>query len=81
MEQAKLTVGGKVVFVDPVAVAHDALITAIWGDPNATPAINIVYVSDDEKRTDQYGRQTVHYTSVVHESMQSAHGNFWRHAA
>lgn len=75
---AAVKVGGSVTFVDAYAVPHEALVTAVWGSPESLPAINVVYVSEDESRTDQYGRQTVHNTSVVHESKQSAHGMFWK---
>lgn len=71
-----IAIGDSVVFTDPVAQEHQALVTAVWGDNN--PAINIVFVSDDANRTDQYGRQLEHHTSVVHRTMQSAHGMFWR---
>jgi len=75
---AAVKVGGSVTFVDAYAVEHVALVTAVWGIPDSLPAINVVHVSEDESRTDQYGRQTVHNTSVVHESKQSAHGMFWK---
>ena len=78
----KIAVGDCVVFTDPVAQDHQALVTAVWGSKDSPnePAINIVFVSDDENRTDQYGRQVLHNTSVVHRSMQAAHGMFWRRA-
>jgi len=73
-------VGDHVIFVDPVSKKRDALVTAVWGPEDGTPAINIVLVHTDEKREDGYGRQMDRITSVVHESSQSAHGNFWREA-
>ena len=76
-----IQIGDSVRFTDALGKERSALLTAIWGDRASTPAVNIVYVSDDESRTDQYGRQTVHYTSVVHKSMQSAHGMFWQRIA
>lgn len=71
--------GDHVVFVDPVGVEHDALVTANWGaadDP--TPSLNVVYVDGDETKTDSYGRQIARSTSVVHQSKQAAHGMYWR---
>jgi hypothetical protein len=76
-----LRIGGPVTFVDAKGHEHDALVTAIHGDPDQTPAINVVWVSDDESRRDQYGRQVERFSSVVHERNQSAdgpHGNYWR---
>jgi hypothetical protein len=70
--------GGSVEFSDPVGTKHDAIVTAVWGNPESNPSVNLVYVSDDESETDQYGRQIKRNTSVVHESNQSAHGMFWR---
>lgn len=75
-------IGTQVEFVDPTGNSHDALVTAVWGitvNPNTTkPSVNLVYVSNDETKTDQYGRQIERNTSVVHESNQYAHGMFWR---
>lgn len=45
---------------------------------NWPPCINVVYVVDDDKRVDQYGNQTVHMSSVVHETVNMAGGNCWR---
>ena len=42
---------------------------------------NLVFVNPDEGMTDSYGRQTAHDSSVVHESNQTAHGNFWKKVA
>ncbi len=71
-----IAIGDSVIFTDAVAVEHQALVTAVWGTGN--PAINIVFVSDDKARTDQYGRQLERHTSVCHKSVQQAHGMFWR---
>lgn len=70
--------GASVEFVDPTGNAHKALVTAVWGNPDDNPSLNLVYVSADETKTDQYGRQIERKTSIVHESRQGAHGNFWR---
>lgn len=70
-------------FVDSLGVEHDALCTAVHGDyyegaPEHHPSINLVYVVGDERRKDDYGRQTERTASVVFSSDQSAHGMFWR---
>ena len=71
MERAK--VGEVVKFVTPNREILDALVTAVWSDT----CVNVVYVSTDEKEQDSCGRQTKHSTSMVHQSVQTAPGNFW----
>lgn len=75
-----IAIGDAVIFTDAVSKEHKALVTAVWGSEHSQwePAINIVFVSDDEARTDQYGRQLERHTSVVHKTAQPAHGMFWR---
>ena len=82
MESPKsVQVGDCVVFVDPKRIKHDALVTAVWGQEvydQEPPALNLIFVSADEKETDSYGRQTKHESSVVHESYQKeAKANCW----
>jgi hypothetical protein len=43
----------------------------------AEPGCNLVFVSGDEARNDNCGRQTEIETSVVHKGNQIAHGNYW----
>lgn len=45
---------------------------------NQPPSLNLVFVSDDMAKDDSYGRQIERETSVVHQSRQPAHGNFWQ---
>jgi hypothetical protein len=46
--------------------------------PHMIPSINAVYVTDDESKTDPYGRQIERkMTSVPHRSTQTAHGYYW----
>ena len=76
-------IGDTVEFIDPVGKKHTALVTTVFtsghpGDDGPNPSVNLVYVSDDENKTDQYGRQIERSTSVVHEANQYAHGMFWR---
>lgn len=73
-----LVVGGHVIWVGPVGDQHDALVTAIWGDPTiSVPCINLVFVSEDNSKQDPYGRQIERNTSVVHRSNQAAHGWYY----
>lgn len=60
-------------YVDPRGEAHNALVTVWWSDVGC----NVVFTSGDEEKRDSYGRQIERATSVVHKSMQPAHGNFW----
>lgn len=74
--------GDCVVYVDPVGNEFKALVTAVWGhynpDDETKPGLNLVYVSDNPSEEDQYGRQIKRVTSIVHQSKQAAHGNFWK---
>jgi hypothetical protein len=73
-----LRVGCPVVYVDPVAVRHEALVTAVWGDPAAcVPCINLVYIDSDETKQDPYGRQISRQTSLCHRSVNPAHGQYF----
>lgn len=73
-----LKVGCPVVYVDPVAVQHPALVTAVWGNPaECVPCINIVIVNDDESMQDSYGRQIHRQTSLSHRSVNPAHGQYF----
>lgn len=70
-------IGDAVTFVDPTGKHFNAVCTANWDSGNEFPSINVVYVSGDESETDSYGRQIKRSTSVVHQSKQAAHGNYW----
>lgn len=72
-----LKLGGQIVFVDARGQLHDALITAIWGEPKDLPCINVVFVSTDNAKQDQYGRQIERETSIVYKEKQSAHGMYY----
>lgn len=73
-----LRVGGHVIYVDAEGRQNDAVVTAIWGDPEKdVPCINVVFVSGDPARSDSYGRQIERETSVVHRSNQLAHGRYY----
>ena len=69
-------VGDAVIYCDPKGKDHNALVQIVWGGP--TPAINVCFVSDDENRKDNYGRQIMHETSVSAVSYAGAHGRYWR---
>lgn len=76
-------IGDTVTFIDAYGGEHQALVTVVFssghsGDDGPNPSVNLVYVSTDESKNDQYGRQIERSTSVVHESNQYAHGNKWK---
>jgi hypothetical protein len=72
-----MQVGDLVIYHDTKGQPHNALVTAVHGaGPN--PCINLAYVSGDESRTDNWGRQIERQGSVVHKSSQTAHGQYWR---
>lgn len=76
-----MKIGQQVMFVDERGREHQALITKVFdnGDPEKypIPALNVVYVSQDDSQSDQYGRQIVRKPSVPHTTNQSAHGYMW----
>lgn len=70
--------GQAVKVVDELGVLHDGLVTANWGNDNQpSGCINVVYVSKDEKKRDQYGQQKEHLSSCSHRDMTSAPGRYW----
>lgn len=71
--------GQAVTYVDEVGVPHAAIVTEWHGNVGMhATCVNLVFVSSDEKRRDEYGRQIERRSSISHESVVSAHGNFWR---
>lgn len=66
-------IGEACIWVDPVGKQKPALITAVWGPQ----CINLVTVVDESNQTDSYGRKLERFTSVMHGSVQQAHGFYW----
>lgn len=77
MDVNKPNVGDVIVYVDPVRVAHDALVTAYWGGDQPNGALNCVYVSTDPEKHDPYGSQIERATSISRKSEHTAPGNYW----
>ena len=67
-------IGQHVIYTDEVAVDHDALVTAVWGPR----CVNVLYVSENMDKKDQYGRQIERPSSVTHVSGTTAHGRYYR---
>lgn len=84
--ERKLEVGSNVVYVDQYGKPHNALVTQVWNNipsyqsPTGQPGCNVVFVSSDVSKEDQYGTQIERETSVVHMTLQPAHGRYWRWA-
>jgi hypothetical protein len=66
-------VGERVIYVDPKGIDHDALCTIDWGR-----CINVVFVSTDESKKDQYGRQIEREISISDADQSGVHGRHWR---
>lgn len=74
-----IKVGDNVVFVDEHSKEHNAIVICAFSAPHIKyPSVNVVHVSDDESKSDSYGRQIERRTSVPHQSNQPAHGMYWR---
>jgi hypothetical protein len=71
-------IGSVVTYVDSTGHDRPALVTNCFGPLESKPSINVVIVNDDENQTDTYGRKIERFTSVVHQSNQWAHGNYWK---
>jgi hypothetical protein len=84
---AELHEGDVVEYVNEFGQPRTALVTAVWGSNEfdldgeqvwGVPSINVVWVTPEEGKRDQYGQQIERQTSVVHERNQAAHGRYWR---
>lgn len=72
--ERKPKVGDIVVYHDEHGRPHNALVVAGW----SPTCCNLVYASSDETKQDAYGRQIERDSSVVHKSVQPAHGKYFR---
>jgi hypothetical protein len=66
-------VGTAVKVVDEVGVLHHGLVTNCWGGS----CLNVAFLSADESKVDQYGRQTEHLSSCSHRDGTTAPGRYW----
>lgn len=70
MREVKL--GDSIVFIDSLRRSIPALVQAVhgtpyeWGGKMCQPCINLIHLSQDENKIDQYGRQIEHVTSLSH---------------
>lgn len=79
MKMSELRVGLPVIYIGTVRERCHALLTAVHGNITFEedgetikyyPAVNLVFVCPDDDRGDQYGRQTVHESSIGHANDQ-----------
>lgn len=66
--------GIPVIYTDLKGVEHHALVTRVWNPE----LIDLVCVSADPRRTDQYGQQLQREKGVWLKAKSNAFGNFWR---
>lgn len=80
MEGKVLAPGDVVTYVDQFGKPHNAVVTAYWdyGKNEPGKALNLVYVVDDESKSDSYGRQIERATSVSIQSESTAHGRYYK---
>lgn len=78
----------KVDFVDEHGVRHSALVSQWWlgqggtiesyrAVQNQEPGCNLLFVTSETGKTDNYGAQIERRTSMVHKTVQVAPGNYW----
>ena len=72
MKEVKL--GQHVVWHESDGRPADAIVPAVWGPK----CVNLVIVSLDENRKDEYGRQIERKTSCSYKDMMNVHGFYWR---
>lgn len=65
-------IGEFVKVVDEFGGPHDGLVTNAWARTT-----NVVYVTGDKTKTDQYGQQIERQTSCMHKLDTSAPGRYW----
>ena len=71
---SKPELGQHVLYTDERGKDHDSLVTAVWSET----CINCLFVSSDETKRDDYGRQIERPSSVTKGGPTSAHGRYWR---
>jgi hypothetical protein len=77
-----LSKGMAVKVVNEVGKLFNGLVTNNWGnteveDGKAGPTINVLYVSDDDSKTDPYGNQIERLSSCSHKLNTAAPGRYW----
>lgn len=68
-----VSIGEQVIWHEADGTPLNALVTAVW----SIVCINIVIVSGDQSRQDDFGRQIERRTSCSHKSLSTVHGFYW----
>jgi hypothetical protein len=71
-------VGDAVIFCDTKSIDHSAIITVVHGN-TLNSCVNLAYISSDENKQDNWGRQMERAGSVQRVSITSAHGYYFRY--
>ena len=74
--------GDHVMVMDERSVLHDGLVTNCWAsgptkDGEPGPTINVLFVTADESKRDQYGDQIERLSSCSHKLRTTAPGRYW----
>lgn len=82
MKTRTLEDGMHVKVADEYGQLHDGLVTNCWGtreveDGKAGPCINVLFVTSDKTKRDQYGDQIERLSSCSHKLSTAAPGRFW----
>jgi len=81
-----INIGQPVYYVDEFNKAHHAIVIQVWhnqlhytgGDiDHDKPGVNLVRINPKTDMDDQYGRQLLRETSIVHKKYQPANGRYW----
>lgn len=74
---SKMSIGAAIIVVDSIGKQHNGVLTNVFGQGTpeehfahykSWPCANVAFVSDDESRKDNYGRQIERFTSFPHKS-------------
>lgn len=78
MQGEVVKIGDAIKVVDELGVLHNGLCEQNWGsDGQPSNCINVVWLSSDLAKTDQYGRQKEHLSSCSHRDFTTAPGRYW----
>lgn len=82
MKTRTLEDGMAVKVADEYGRIHDGLVTNCWGireveDGKPGPCINVLFVTSDKTKRDQYGDQIERLSSTSHKLSTEAPGRYW----
>jgi len=67
--------GDSVFVVDEYGKLHNGLVTNGWGAVRS--CLNVIFVSEDKTKVDQYGTQLERLSSCSHRDDTEAPGRYW----